>query len=291
MKPAPFEYVRAASVRQAVDLLARHGPEARVLAGGQSLVPMMNFRLARPPCVVDINGIRELDYVRREDGHVAIGALTRQSTVEHSDLVRTHCPLLAEATRLIGHATIRHRGTVGGSLAHADPSAESPATLLALDGEVTAVGPEGERRIPSGDLFVGFCATSLVPGELLTEVRIPVTPPRTGWAFLELTRRHGDFAIVGVAALVTVGRDGTCADARLALCGVAPTPIRCDDAERLLKGTRLDQQALMDAADAAAAAADPSDDLHGSARYKRRMVAVFAQRALRGALQRIGGLQ
>lgn len=288
MKPAPFAYVRAASVPHAVSLLAQHGPDARVLAGGQSLVPMMNFRLARPQCLVDINGIRELAYVRREDGHLAIGAMTRQSTVERSDLVRAACPLLAGAVQLIGHPTIRHRGTLGGSLAHADPAAESPTALLALDGDVTVAGPEGTRRIPARDLFVGYCATSLAPGEMLTEVRLPVTPPRTGWAFLELTRRHGDFAIVGVAAQVTVDADGTCTDARIALCGVAPTPVRCDYAERQLTGSRLDEDVIHSAAEAALDAADPSSDLHGSARYKQRMIAVFARRALRRALERIG---
>jgi CO/xanthine dehydrogenase FAD-binding subunit len=288
MKPAPFQYLRAASVPQALQALADHGPEARILAGGQSLVPMMNFRLARPACLVDINGIRDLNYIRREDGHLTIGALTRQSTLEHSPLVEAAGPLLAEATRLIGHPTIRHRGTIGGSLAHADPAAESPTALLALDGDVTVAGPSGQRRIPASDLFVGYCATSLEPGEMLVEVRIPVTPPRTGWAFLELARRHGDFAIVGVAAQLTTDAHGTCTGARLALCGVAPTPVRCSQAEAELIGSPVDDAVIQHAAEAAAEAADPSDDLHGSARYKQRMVTVFAQRALRRARQRMG---
>jgi CO/xanthine dehydrogenase FAD-binding subunit len=291
MKPAPFDYVRARDVPEALDLLAAHGPEARILAGGQSLVPMMNFRLARPTCLVDVNGIRELDYVRRENGQLAIGALTRHSTIERSELVQAACPLLAEATALVGHPTIRHRGTLGGSLAHADPAAEGPAALLALEGQVAVAGPGGERTIAARELFVGYCTTALVPGEMLTEVRVPIMPPRTGWAFLELTRRHGDFAIVGVAAFATLNRDGTCAAARLALCAVAPTAVRCDEAERRLVGTRPDERSVQAAAEAAVEAADPSGDLHGSARYKQRMVAVFVKRALERALERAGGRQ
>jgi CO/xanthine dehydrogenase FAD-binding subunit len=195
---------------------------------------------------------------------------------------------LAEAAGLIGHTTIRHRGTLGGSLAHADPAAELPAALLALDGNVTVTGPEGMRRVPGPGLFLGYCTTSLAAGEMITEIRVPTAPPRTGWAFVEFTRRHGDFAIVGVAAQVTVDEGGTCSSARIALCGVAPTPVRCHSAEQLLAGNRLDEPAILRAAETCVEAADPTDDIHGSAQYKKRLVAAFAARALRGALPRIG---
>lgn len=288
MKPSPFAYHRAASVDDAVVWLGRYGGDGKVLAGGQSLVPLMNFRLAAPAALIDINGVGALSYIRRTNGTLSIGALTRQSDIEDSGLVAEACPLLSQATRLIGHRTVRNRGTIGGSLAHADPVGEYPASLVALDGEVVTRGPDGERTIPARDLFLTVCTTSLGPCELVTEVRVPVLPPGTGSAFLEQSRRHGDYAIVGVAAAMTVDEDGTCRDARLALAGVGGTPLRCDHAEAALRGTRLDEPAIAAAARASAAAADPTDDLHATAQYRRAMVEVYVKRALRLARARSG---
>ncbi len=289
MKPAPFEYHRPRTRGEALELLARHAGEAKPLAGGQSLVPLMNFRLARPGRLVDLGAIGDLAYIREQDGALRIGAMTRQAEVEDSPLLATRSPLLVQASRWIGHRTIRNRGTVAGSLAHADPSAEYPAALVALDGVVVASGPAGERSVPARELFVSYCMTSLDPAELITEIRVPATAPRTGTAFVELSRRHGDFAIVGVAA--SVGRDaaGALRDVRIALAGVGPTPIRCTAAEQALEGRRSDTKLFAAAGAACAAAAEPSDDLHASADYRRAMVEVLVVRALGEALARVGG--
>jgi len=288
MKPVPFEYHRPDSIGEVLDLLDRHGPEAKILAGGQSLVPMMNYRLARPAHLVDINGLDELAYIRADDGHLAIGALTRQSDVEDSPEVARQCPLLVEATRLIAHRTIRHRGTVGGSVAHADPAAEYPAALLALDGEVVVRGSDGERTIAAEDLFVNPLTTSIRGDELLAEVRVPTVAPRTGVAFEEMVRRHGDYALVGVAASVSVDENGSCTRARIALTGVDATPVRCHQAESLLSGRVPDDAARREVAAACAADTDPPTDIHASSAYRKAMVEVFARRALEKAVDRTG---
>ena len=287
MKPPAFDYARPASADEALGLLQEHGSDAKVLAGGQSLVPLMNFRLARPAVLIDINRLEELSYIREADGNLVLGALTRQSAVEDSALVAERCPLLLEATRWLGHRTIRNRGTVGGSVAHADPSAEYPTVLCALDGEVVVRGSSGERVVPAAELFQSICTTSLAPDELLTEVRVPTLPPRTGWAFVELSRRHGDFAQVGVAAMIRPGAGGQVDEVRLALAGVGETPLRCHQAEAALRGRQPDDQAVGDAAAACAAVADPQDDIHATAAYKKAMVEVFVARALRKALGRV----
>lgn len=289
MKPAAFAYSRPGTIEEALEILQRHAPEARLLAGGQSLVPLMNFRLARPEHVVDLNAISELSRVRLDNGTLVLGAMVRQSTIEDSELVARSCPLLVEATRFIGHRTIRNRGTVGGSLAHADPAAEYPAVLAALGGEVVVRDTKSERVVPASELFLTVCTTSLAPDELLTEVRLPSMPPRTGWAFTELSRRFGDYALVGAATVVTLGRDGRCKNARIALVGVGDTPIRCQDAESLLTGKQLNPDAIAQAAAECSAAADPEDDVHASATYKKAMVSVFVQRALGQALRRATG--
>ena len=287
MKPSSFRYVAPRSVDEAAEQLGQHGDEAKVLAGGQSLVPLMNLRLAAPGVLVDVNRIRELAYVRAWDGGIAIGAVTRQCELETDPLVAERAPLLREATLLVGHPAIRHRGTVGGSAAHADPAAELPATLLALDAEVTATGTSGQRTISAGELFADYLTTTLRPDELLTEVRVPGLPARTGTAILELTRRHGDYAIVGAAAVVTLGEDGAIERARLALCGVGATPIRASGVEQALMGRRPDGATLREAAALASdAATDAPSDIHGSAAYRRKMAAVFARRALELAARR-----
>lgn len=286
MKPRAFEYFRPRTQDEALELLERYAPEAKVLAGGQSLVPLMNFRLAQPRYLVDTNGITDLSYIREVDTGLAIGAMTRQAAIEDSPFVAARCPLLMEATRLIGHRTIRHLGTIGGALAHADPSAEYPAVLMALDGAVTVRGPRGERVIRAADFFISFCTTALASNELLTEVRLPSLSSGTGWAFTELSRRFGDYAIVGVAAVISVDRGGRCTDVRIALAGVAPTPIRCHDAEESLRGNVATEEVLKEVAAASAAAAAPERDVHASAAYRKAMAAVFVERALRTALRR-----
>ncbi|OGK95725.1 MAG: molybdopterin dehydrogenase, partial [Candidatus Rokubacteria bacterium RBG_16_73_20] len=207
MKPAPFDYHRPATVDEAVALLDRHGPDTKVLAGGQSLLPMMKLRLARPTALVDINRVRELAYVRAADDGLAFGALARLDELE-SDEVRRRCPILADVARDIAHAAIRHRGTVCGSLAHADPAAELPVAALVLEADLVATGPRGSRVIPAREFFVTYLTTALGAGEMLTEARFPALAPGSGWSFLELARRPGDFAIVSAAAVLDVDRRG-----------------------------------------------------------------------------------
>ncbi len=288
MKPALFEYLRPETVDEAVELLARHNPDARILAGGQSLVPMMNYRLAQPGCLIDTNAVTDLSYIRDDGECLAIGAMVRQSAIEDSSLVVAKCPLLTEATRLIGHRTTRNRGTIGGSVAHADPSAEYPTVLAVLDAEIVARGVGGERRIRAEDFFITYCTTSLAPNELLTEVRIPFLPEASGCAFEELNSRHGDYAIVGVATVVTLDVDGRCDRLRIALAGVGGTPIRCLDAEALATGNSLNDETIDSIGKACTDVADPQDDMHATAEYKRAMVGVLVRRALRTAITRSG---
>jgi CO/xanthine dehydrogenase FAD-binding subunit len=283
VKPAPFAYYDPTTIDEAVSLLAEHGSEAKVLAGGQSLMPLLNMRLARPAVVVDVNRVDGLDYIRQENGGLAIGALTRQRSIERSDVVARTQPLLAGATRLIAHPQIRNRGTVGGSIAHADPAAEYPAVALALDAEMRVAGPRGARAIQAEEFFVTYLTTALEPDELVTEVRLPALPPRTGWSVMELSRRHGDFALAGVAATLTLASNGECARARIVLFGfgVGPTSLRAIAAEQLLPGARL-SDALVDAAadSAAKAIEEPLSDIHASGDYRRHLARVLTKRAL-----------
>jgi carbon-monoxide dehydrogenase medium subunit len=288
VKPAPFEYRRPTSVREAVDLLHEHGDDAKVLAGGQSLVPLMNFRLSRPAVLIDLNGITELAYLREQDGRLALGAMTRQRTVETSPAVREHVPLLHAAMPWVGHLPIRTRGTIGGSLVHADPAAEIPVVAVALDAELTVVSRRGDRRAAAGDFFQTYLTTDIAPTELLTEIRLPRMPARTSVAFLELARRHGDFAIVAVAVALTLDGAGVIVEARIALGGVGPVPIRARAAEAVLARNRPSKPLVAEAADAAAAATDPPDDIHASAEYRRAMTAVFTRRAIAQALASAG---
>lgn len=288
MKPAPFEYVRPGSVDEALDVLAKRGDSAKVLAGGQSLVPLMNLRLSRPGVIVDLNPLADLAYIRAENGGLAIGALTRQRAIERSALVRERAPLLAEATPLIGHGPIRTRGTIGGSLAHADPAAEYPAVAVALDATFTVARAGGERKVAATEFFRTYLTTDLAENEILTRIDLPALPPRSGVAFLELTRRHGDFAIAGAAVVVSLDTAGAVASARIALCGVGSTPIRARRAEAVLVGQRPARPALEAAARVAATETDPSDDLHGTAEYRREMSGVFTRRALVRALETLG---
>jgi carbon-monoxide dehydrogenase medium subunit len=287
MKPAPFEYFRPRSLDEALSLLAEHGGDAKPLAGGQSLIPAMNFRLATPSVLVDLNGLGELSYVSDESGDVRIGGMTRQSAVERSRLVSDRVPLIAETMPHIAHPAIRNRGTIGGSLAHADPAAELPAVMLALKASLTVSSRSGAREVPAEEFFVGLFSTAVQPGELLTEIRIPPPPARTGGAFQEISRRHGDFALVGVAAVVELDEEGRCAEARIALFSVGDRPMLAPHAAKALAGQPPSDWSIRAAADAAATQdIDPSSDIHASARYRRQLANVLTRRVLERAFER-----
>jgi aerobic carbon-monoxide dehydrogenase medium subunit len=282
MKLPPVEYEAPATVSEALELLAEHLDEASVLAGGQSLIPLLAMRLARPEVLIDINGIAELAGVSRTDGWVAIGAMTREYVAEESEIVTSAVPLLAAALPLIGHDAIRSRGTVGGSLAHGDPAAELPAVARALDAEFVVRGQSGERIVPAAEWFEGYLMTSRRPDEMLVEVRFPAAKPGTGTSFQEVARRHGDFAIVGLAASVTLS-DGAISEARLAFAGLSDVPVRALDAEDVLVGERPSAELFDEAARRATADIDPPADLHGSSDYRKKVAATLVRRGLREA--------
>ncbi len=286
MKPPRFDYLAPSSLEEALALRAEHGSESAVLAGGQSLMPLLNLRMAYPAALIDLGGVAELAGIRPLEGGLAIGAMTRQRRAERSELVLERCPLLAQALRHVGHLTIRNRGTVGGSIAHADPAAELPAVALALGAELVAQGLQGERTIPAEEFFLGFLTTALEPDELLVEVRLPAVggSGRVGSSFLEIARRHGDFALVGVAAVVALTGDGTIDDARLAFVGVGGAAVRAREAETQLRGSRPDEAVLAEAAELAVAELAPPSDVHASGSYRRRVAAVLARRALTEAI-------
>ncbi len=286
MKPASFEYAAPTTVEEAVALLAQHGDDAKVLAGGQSLVPLLAFRLAAPRVLVDLNGIEELAYRRLDGDTIVLGALTRHRDVETFDALADRCALLSEAVTLIGHVAIRNRGTVGGSLAHADPSAEWPSIAVALDAEIDAVGPGGVRTIPAAAFFETYFTTALEPTEIVREVRLRLPTGRVGSAFLELARRSGDFAIAGVGALLELDAGGGVADARLALIGVRDTAVRATHAEALLRGQKPTEELFAEAAQAIDGQIDPVSDLHGSADFRRHVAKVLVRRALATAHDR-----
>ncbi|MBI4593889.1 MAG: xanthine dehydrogenase family protein subunit M [Candidatus Rokubacteria bacterium] len=285
MKPPRFDYHAPASLDEALGLLARYGGDGKVLAGGQSLMPLLNFRLSRPAALIDLNRIPALAYIKEEDGRVRLGAMTRQRVIEFSPVVAKALPLLLEATKLVGHLPIRTRGTIGGSIAHADPSAEYPAVLTALEGQVVARCARGERVLAPAVFFQTYLTTSLAPVEILTEVRLPAMPAGAGYAFEELSRRHGDFAIVGIAAVV-VRAGARCTKARLATAGAGPVPVRLRAAEEILERDGLGDQAVDAAARRAAELVEPDSDIHASADYRRHLTSVLTRRALTRAIAR-----
>ena len=274
---------------EATALLARLGEDAKVLSGGQSLIPLMKLRLASPAHVVDINGIPGLAYIREADGFLRIGGLTRESELEESDLIRTRYPLLHDTSKVVADPVVRNLATVGGNLAHGDPANDHPATMLALGAEVVAVGAKGERRLPIASFFTGPFATSLKPDEILVEIRVPLPPARSGGAYLKLERKVGDFATAAVAVQLTLSAGGTCDQVGIGLTNVGLTPIKAERAEAALRGKRPDEATIKAAAQAAAAASQPAEDLRGSVEYKRDIVRVLTARALRRALERAGG--
>ncbi len=300
MKPPPFEYVAATSVADAVAALAAADGEAKLLAGGQSLVAMLNFRLLGPAVLVDINRIPDLDFIEESNlveegnlveesiGGLRIGALARHYALETSALVRARFPVLAAAMGHVAHLAVRNRGTIGGSLAHADPAAELPLMAVLLGAEIKAVGVAGERTIGAQDFFLGALTTALAESEIVTEIGLPALPPGAGWGFEEVARRAGDFALAAVAATVSLKGDRI-GEARLAVTGADETPLRIAAAEALLEGQALDPEVIAAAAAAAREAVAPNDDLHASADYRRHLVGVLAGRALEAAWRRARG--
>ncbi len=287
MKPAPFSYVAVESLDRALAVKAEHGDDARFLAGGQSLVPAMNFRLAQPAVVVDINPLAELDFVRAAGaGGLRIGALTRGRTLERDPLVADRQPLVHEAMPHVAHPQIRNRGTLGGNLAHADPASELPALMLALDARLRATSARGERWIEAREFFRGVLTTALRADELLAEVELPALPPRAGTCFMEVARRRGDYAMLGVAAVIALGEDGRCTDARLAYCNAGETPVSAAKAAQALVGGRLGDAEIRDAAAAAQREIDPPGNVHATAAFQRHLAAVLTERTLRTALAR-----
>ena len=287
MKPAAFEYHRPASVDEALALLAAHGYDARLLAGGQSLVPAMNFRLAQPAVLVDLNRIAGLSYIAERGGGLRIGAMTRQRAAERSPLVASHAPLLAETLPFVAHAQIRNRGTIGGTIAHADPAAEIPAVMVALGARFHIVGPNGGRSVDAGGFFTGLFATVLEPEEMLLEVEIPPPAPGVGCAFQEISRRHGDYALAGCAAAVEVGVDGRCRSARIALLSVGEGPVLAAEAAAALEGEAPTEDAIRAAAEAASQRdVDPPGDIHATPAYRRQLVDVLVRRVLPRAFER-----
>jgi aerobic carbon-monoxide dehydrogenase medium subunit len=288
MIPASFAYHRPASISEASTLLAQYGDDAKILSGGQSLIPLMKLRLASPPHIVDINRIPGLTYLEERNGVLRIGALVRESDLEKSELVRTRYPILHDTSRVIGDPVVRNLATVCGNLAHADPANDHPATMLALGAEIVATGPRGERTIPASAFFSGPFTTALAAGEILTEIRVPAPPARSGGAYLKLERKVGDFATAAVAVQLTLAADGTCQRVGIGLTNVGLTPIKAGRAEAALQGKRPDEATIARAAQLAAEESEPAEDLRGSEEYKRDLVRVLTVRALRKALERAG---
>jgi carbon-monoxide dehydrogenase medium subunit len=287
VKPAPFVYHRPDTLEEALDLLAEYGGEAKPLAGGQSLVPAMNFRLAEPSVLVDLNRIATLAGIDVVDGGVRIGGMTRQRTLEHSAVVARLAPLVTETMPFVAHPPIRTRGTLGGSLAHADPAAELPAVMLALEATLGVRSRAGARAIPASEFFLGLFATSLAPDELVVDVTIPALAPRSGWAIDEVSRRHGDFALAGVAAVVTLDARGLVAHASIGLVSLHDRAVRATEAERVLTGQEPTDAAIRAAANAASRVdAEPTSDLHASSTYRRHLAGVLVRRVLTRAVLR-----
>ncbi len=289
MKPPPFEYHAPESVSEALALLGRLGDDAKVLAGGQSLLPLLNLRLARPAHLVDINGLAEIGHIDASNGGLRIGAMVRQRAAERSSLVHERNPLLAEALPLIGHPQIRNRGTIGGSLAHADPASELPAVAVVLEADLVVRSARGERVLKPEQFFQTFLTTTIEPDELLVEIRLPAWPSNAGWSYQEISRRHGDFALVGVACVLRLNASDGIAEARLAYTGAGGAPIRARDAERALAGQPATPDTYTAAAEQAAQALDPQSDVHAPAAYRTHVAKVLTRRALSEAAQRAKG--
>jgi len=289
MIPAAFDYHRPGTLDEAVKLLSSHGDQAKVLSGGMSLLPMLKLRLASFAHLVDIGRIPGLDYIKQEGGFLKIGAMTRQAALERSDLVRTQYPILADAVPLIADPLVRNRGTVGGNVANGDPGNDQPAIMLALGATFVARGPKGERSISANQFYKGLYSTALAPNEILTEIRIPAPPPKSGGAYAKLKRKTGDFAVAAAAVQLTLNAKGAIERAAIGLTNAALTPVEVGDAAKFLTGKMPEEKTIAEAAKMAAAKSSPSADRRGSVEYKKEMARVLTARALRKAVQRAGG--
>jgi aerobic carbon-monoxide dehydrogenase medium subunit len=289
MIPAAFDYHSPRTLPEALELLGRYRDDAKVLSGGQSLLPLLKLRLGAAGHLVDIGRIPDLEYIREDGGMLKIGGRTREAALEASDLVRKKYPILADTAAVIADPLVRNMATVGGNLAHGDPANDHPATMLALGARVVATGPKGQRTIPIDDFFTGLFSTALSPDEILTEIQIPVPPPKSGGAYVKLERKVGDFATAAAAAQVTLGAGGRIERAGVALTNAGPTPIRASAAENFLKGKQGDAAAIAEASRLAGEAADPSPDRRGSVEYKKNMARVLTARALAKAIARAQG--
>ena len=286
MNPVPFDYHRAGSVEEAIAFLREHGEGAKLLAGGHSLLPIMKLRLAQPAHLVDIGGLASLRGIRIDGDTIRIGALTTHHTIETDEALRRACPLLPEVARVIGDRQVRNRGTIGGTLAHADPAADFPAAVLALDATLVARGADGERTIPAGDFFLGFLTAALNPDEVLTEIRISTPPARTGMSYQKLANQASGYATVGVAALVTLGEDDTCRQACIGITGAGANAVRATAVEEALTGRRPDEATIRDAAALADEGIEFLDDIHASADYRQQVTRGLTRRALQTAVAR-----
>jgi len=289
MIPAPFDYHRPGTLDEAVALLARHGDAAKVLSGGMSLLPVLKLRLGSVAHLVDIGGIPGLEYVKEDGGALRIGGATRQATLARSELVAAKYPILRDAVLLIADPLVRNRATVGGNLANGDPGNDLPAIMIALGANLVARGPKGERTIPASQFYKGIYSTALAAGEILTEVRVPIPPPRSGGAYLKLKRKVGDFAAAAAAVQVTLDAKGGIERAGIALTSAGATPIEAADAAKYLAGKALDDKVVAEASRLAAAKSEPTADRRGSVEYKKEMARVLTGRALRKAVERAGG--
>lgn len=291
MKPPPFEYYAPTTVEEALAHLAEHGYEAKPLAGGQSLIPMMNFRLAQPSVLVDLNNIPELSYIRPdENGGALVGAMTRHKKVGNDPLIAKQAPLVHEAIPNIGTPQVRTRGTFGGSLSHADPSAELVAISVALNGRFRLRSQKGERWVPAGEFFLGSFTSALEPEELLVEIYLPGLPARSGWSLMEVARRHNDFALLGVAAVITLDQKGNCEDARMVFLSAGDRPMQAHQAAGLLKGQKPTAEAIRAAAEKASSAdIEPGSDIHATAKFRRHLANILSRRALQEAFRRAEG--
>ncbi len=289
MKPAPFKYLAPTSTAEALGFIAENGDDAKVLAGGQSLIPTMNFRLAQPAVLIDLNPVSELAYIREgKRGSLRIGAMTRHADIEHSPLVAKHSPLLFETMPFIAHPQIRNRGTIGGSIVHADPAAELPAIMAALNAKFKLQNQQGERWVTATDFFTGMFATAMEAGELLTEIEIPAMPDRCGWAFTEVARRHGDYALVGVGTIIQFDRKQRCKEARIALLSVGEGPVLAHQAAQQLQGESFSESRIQSVAETCANDdIDPGGDIHASADYRRHLAKVLTRKVLSRAFQRV----
>lgn len=289
MKPASFEYLRPTNLQETLRYLADLGDDAKILSGGQSLIPVLNMRLSTPKYLIDIGRVEELSYIREEDGFLAIGALTKHWEVEQSELVKRHCPLLLEAVRWIGHPQIRQRGTIGGSIAHGDPSAELPCVMTALRGEIVIAHADGEETLSPEEFFLTYLLTSLQPDQMVKELRFPIMSETCGYEFTEVARRHGDFALVEVAAMIELDESQEITLVRLAAGGANPVPCVLETAEEFLIGKVPTDSVLEEASAMASEMVEPDSDLHGSVEYRRSLVKVLTKRALQKAIKRAGG--